>query len=68
MSVSNEENEVIRLISEMILKTNRAKAMEESFPCKSADESDTYIKSAAEKIRRLREIRESLEFTFTHMD
>lgn len=68
MSIQQEEGEVIRLISEMILKTGRAKAMEESFPSKSADESDSYIKAATEKLRKLREIREALEVTFTHMD
>ena len=66
--MANEKQlQVLNLLTETIQDKLRAYQLEYSYPTRSPDESDDYLKMNKEKVRELRRIRGELEFVFTDL-
>ena len=62
-----KQQQVLNLLTEMIQDKLRAYQLEYSYPTRSPDESDDYLKRNKEKVQELRRIRGELELVFTDL-
>lgn len=66
--MNNEKHQqVLNLLTEAIQDKLRAYQLEYSYPTRSPDESDDFLKMNKEQVRELRRIRGELELVFTDL-